>query len=800
MIRQIRLRCGGWVVAALMPGVGWNCLAEGATNDLSRVVVEGLPLDETVLPTARTVESVMGDYRTILETPRSVSVVTKAQMEARAISRATDFNQYSPGVYTPSRYGLANVPVIRGDLAEIYQNGQRTIYSRNALLASFNPVEAMDIVKGPGSAVFGPQGLAAGGYVNFVTKAPRFDGFQGELISRWGTYVPGGQSYFTPEWVLDVGGPVNEKLAYRVSYLGREADGYYRNTTDNRQDLYAALTWLPTERWTIDWNVQLQTARFNEVVGINRVTQELIDDWVYVAGPVVANPARPSWATPSQFALLDPAGAQRVKVYPWQTLNAPSDSAAGKRWSSQMTTTYVVSEQAKVVNRAYGETQESRKLSGYGYTEWIPENWMINDRLELHLDFDPSVGGREFPVRTISGVDVRYSELVSYQDFSVEPFFIHDVTQSPGGFVIPGLPAGTSAGGGYNVPGAPGYGGVPWASVGNQDSELLQAGLFSQWDVALHERFSVIVGARGDYYDASAASPAFVEVARGGLYESSADALKGSVFVSGILKWTPGLSSYVTYNRAAAVAGSANFGGVDGSGGDAGLERSLGAESELVEVGSKASLFGNRVYVGAALFRQSRVAPQLVGSPIGIETRGIELEAFYQPDRNFNASANLTLQDAKQDDASYQQTFSHLDGFPVGFVVDGQSGTGVGSPNYNAAAGRIRPAGRLRAASVPQVMFNAYLTYQFDNGFGASFGPQVTGEQWQDQVGNLRIPAQFTLNAFLFYRRPRWDVQVNFFNLTDERNWTSIDPGFAGNDLIFPEQPFRISGQVRYRF
>jgi len=800
MIRQFRFHCGGWLVAALMPGVGLSCLAEGGTNDLSRVVVEGLPLDETVLPTARTVESVMGDDRTILETPRSVSVVTKAQMEARAISRATDFNQYSPGVYTPSRYGLANVPVIRGDLAEIYQNGQRTIYSRNALLASFNPVEAMDIVKGPGSAVFGPQGLAAGGYVNFVTKAPRFDQFQGELISRWGTYVPGGQSYFTPEWVLDVGGPVNEKLAYRVSYLGREADGYYRNTTDNRQDLYAALTYLPTDRLTIDWNVQFQTARFNEVVGINRVTQELIDDWVYVAGPVMANPARPSWSTPSQFALLDPSGAQRVKVYPWQTLNSPSDSAAGKRFSSQMTTTYVVSEQAKVVNRAYGETQESRKLSGYGYTEWIPENWMINDRLELHLDFDPSIASQEFPIRTISGVDVRYSELVSYQDFSVEPFFIHDVTQSPGGFVIPGLAAGTSAGGGYNVPGAPGYGGVPWASVGNQDSELLQTGLFSQWDVALHERFNVIVGGRGDYYDASAASPEFVEVARGGLYNSNADALKGSVFVSGILKWTPALSSYVTYNRAAAVAGSANFGGVDGSGGNAGLKRSLGAESELVEVGSKASLFGNRVYVGAALFQQSRVSPQLVGSPIGIETRGIELEAFYQPDRNFNASANLTLQDAKQDDAGYQQTFSHLDGFPVGFIVDGQSGTGVGSPNYNTAEGRVRPTGRLRAASVPQVMFNAYLTYQFDNGFGASFGPQVTGEQWQDQVGNLRIPAQFTLNALLFYRRPRWDVQVNFFNLTDERNWTSIDPGFAGNDLIFPEQPFRISGQVRYRF
>ena len=121
------------------------------------------------------------------------------------------------------------------------------------------------------------------------------------------------------------------------------------------------------------------------------------------------------------------------------------------------------------------------------------------------------------------------------------------------------------------------------------------------------------------------------------------------------------------------------------------------------------------------------------------------------------------------------------------------------SPKPQAMSTTTSP-GRSRAASVPQLMFNAYVTYQFDNGFGASFGPQLTGEQWQNQEGSLRIPLQYTLNAFVFYRRPRWEVQVNFMNLTDERNWTSIDPSFAGNDVIFPEQPFRVSGQVRFKF
>ena len=778
-----------------------------STNATAKILVEGLPVEETVLPTVRPVQSVMGDDRSIIDTPRSVSLVTKAQMEARGVSRATDFNQYSPGVYTPSRYGLANVPVIRGELSEIYQNGQRIIYSRNSLLASFNGVEAMDIVKGPGSAVYGPQGQGPGGYVNFVTKAPYFDAFHGDLTARLGTYVPGGQSYFSPEWVLDFGGPVNDKLAYRVSYLGREAEGYYQNVKDNTQDIYTALTWVANDRLTLDWNTQFYTSRFNEVIGINRVTQELIDDGIYIAGPVqpknrFGDPLDSigPFGLNANFALLDPAKAQRVHIYPYQTINAPADFASGQKFSSQLIATYTVSDTAKVINRSYGETQESKKLSGYGYTELVPENWMINNRTEYHQEFAPSIFSKELPIKTISGVDLRYSSLLSYQDFGTEPFFLYDVTANPDTFRLPGLVTGQSAGAGFNVPGKPGFGGNPFPSSGNQDSTLFQSGFFSQWDVALHEKFSIVVGGRGDYFDADAKNPAFVEKAAGAFYDSSASVLDGSVFVSGILKWTPTMSSYVTYDLVNTVQGSSNFGGVDGTGGTAGLKRAMQSESELVEIGSKASVLDNKLFVGGALFQQTRQAPQLVGAPIGIETKGIELEAVYQPTRAFNASANLTFQDAKQDDFGYQQTYNYRDGYPAGFIVDGLPGTGFGSPNYNSANGRTRASGKQRAASVPQVMFNAYLTYQFSNGFGASVGPQVTGEQWQNQEGSLIIPTQYTINAFVFYKQKKWEAQVNFFNITDQRNWTSIDPSFAGNDVIYPEKPFSISGQLKFKF
>lgn len=801
----IPVRVGGVATLAFLSAITAMAQSSSSTNGpavMDKSVVEGLSLNETILPTARPLNSVLGDDRSIVDTPRSVTLVTKAQMEARNISRTTDFGQYSPGVYTPSRYGLAGVPVMRGDLAEIYQNGQRVIYNRNSLLPSFNGVEALDIVKGPGSAVFGPQGQGPGGYVNFVTKVPYFDSFHGDLTTRLGTYVPGGQSFFNPEWTLDFGGPVNEKLAYRVSYLGREGDTYYRNTKDNTQDIYTALTWRPNETWTFDWNAQLLTQRINEVIGINRVTQELIDDRIYNAGPVLPNnkfgdplTSTGAFGSNSSFGLLDVSKTYKTKIYPFNTINGVFDSSGGHLFHSQLISTYVISDTAKVVNRAYGEMQENKKLSGYGYTEYVPEDWMINDRTELHYEFDPKLGNWEVPIKTISGIDFRYSKLLSYQDFSAEPFFLYDAVASPTTYLLPSYTPGTSYGGGFNVPGAPGYGGNPFPSSGNQDSTLSQTGFFTQWDMQLFEKFSIVAGGRGDYMDASAASPEFVEKKRGAMYDSSASVFDGSVFVSGIYKITPQVSSYVTYDLVNAVSGSANFGGVDGTGGDSRLKRSLSTESELVEVGSKASLFKNTVFVGGSLFTQSRVAPQLAGPPIGIDTRGIELEAYYQPNRNFNASANLTAQEAYQGDTGYQQTGNYLDGYPTTFIQDGKPGTGAGSPNYN-----FTPRGKVRAASVPKFLFNAYLTYQLDCGLGASFGPQVQGSQWQNQQGTLIIPAQYSINAFVFYKQPKWEVQVNFFNVTDERNWTSIDPGFAGNDVIYAEMPFRVSGQLKFKF
>ena len=196
----------------------------GDVTILEKFNVSAVPIQEQILPTARPIGSVMGDAESILDIPRSVTSVNAEWMKERSIHDTMDLGQFSPGVYSPSEYGLACVPQIRGQLAEIYVDGQTTKFNRNSILPSFNGVEAIDIVKGPGSAVYGPQTDAAGGYINLVMKTPYFDATHGEIETTWGGWTSG-HSYSNPEFQVDVGGPLSKDLAYRASYLSRYGDG-----------------------------------------------------------------------------------------------------------------------------------------------------------------------------------------------------------------------------------------------------------------------------------------------------------------------------------------------------------------------------------------------------------------------------------------------------------------------------------------------------------------------------------------------------------------------------------------------
>jgi len=153
---------------------------------LSRFVVTGVPVEQSVNPLTRESSAVMGDARGPLDTPRGVSTITTALFNERQIHGVQEILLYSPSAYVGAAYGNVTMPNLRGDLAETYLNGQRLSYNYYGYFPSFNGVEAVDLVRGPGSVVFG-AGYFTGGYVNYVSKQPKFSGPETTVTTRLGT-------------------------------------------------------------------------------------------------------------------------------------------------------------------------------------------------------------------------------------------------------------------------------------------------------------------------------------------------------------------------------------------------------------------------------------------------------------------------------------------------------------------------------------------------------------------------------------------------------------------------------------
>jgi len=92
---------------------------------------------------------------------------------------------------------------------------------------------------------------------------------------------------------------------------------------------------------------------------------------------------------------------------------------------------------------------------------------------------------------------------------------------------------------------------------------------------------------------------------------------------------------------------------------------------------------------------------------------------------------------------------------------------------------------------------NFFAEYKFTNGFGIGLGPQIVGVQDANDQDTLHIPAEYSLNGYVFYHQKRWDVRINVNNMTNQRLLDTIDVSFAGNDQIFVRQP--ISASLTFR-
>ncbi|QXH47590.1 TonB-dependent siderophore receptor [Pseudomonas xanthosomatis] len=176
----------------------------------------------------------------ILNTPASVSVVTRKELEQRSVSTTEEALLYTPGVVSDF-YGSDDRNdyfQIRGFQATTYRDGL-TLSSMRGVREDPFAYERIEILRGANSTLFGPAD--PGGSVNFVTKQPRFEQFgQG--------YVTYG-SYNHRETGIDVGDSLNESntVAGRFTAKMQNSDREYEHSQDDNRFVMGGLTWAPTD-------------------------------------------------------------------------------------------------------------------------------------------------------------------------------------------------------------------------------------------------------------------------------------------------------------------------------------------------------------------------------------------------------------------------------------------------------------------------------------------------------------------------------------------------------------------------
>jgi iron complex outermembrane receptor protein len=179
----------------------------------------------------------------VIETPQSISIVTKDQMRAQNAESLNQILRYSAAVVPETRGATASrldQLTIRGFAPSTYLDGLRVPSSRDALPQkdAFD-LERVEVLRGPASVLYG-QGTPSG-VINMVTKRPLDTPFH-EVGVEYGTFNK-------KRTTFDLSGPIDDQgvYAYRVAGLFDEADGQVEHTETRRQSLSSAFTWRPDE-------------------------------------------------------------------------------------------------------------------------------------------------------------------------------------------------------------------------------------------------------------------------------------------------------------------------------------------------------------------------------------------------------------------------------------------------------------------------------------------------------------------------------------------------------------------------
>lgn len=588
-----------WAADAVLPTVVVSAEQETATGPVQGFV-------------ARRSSTATKTDTPLIETPSSVSVITRDRLEAMGSLTINDALQYTPGLATYGADARSDYYLtLRGLAANFYQDGLQLPITKPMASWRTDPyeLERVEVMRGPASVLNGSGD--AGGTINLVSKMPTKDHVNeiGVEAGNFGRY----------NLLTDLGGAIDKDgvWTYRLASKLGTSDVQGNPASDGRIIVAPSLKWQmnPATSLTLLAHYSKQDAASNS-------------NFLPYQGTVVPNPGS---GTISRNSFT---GDQNYNTYDkeQESIGYLFEHKLNDTWTFRQNFRFNHLDMDNKTVYDYGSVNAF--FPGYDPTNRNVFRVVGEQRVKLDRYSVDNQAIAKFKISDtqhtlLTGVDLQRQKTELPLQYGVDS----DSAGNP-------LPYDIFTGGSRTVDPTASFNLGAVSGVENPKQSLRQFGTYIQDQIKIKDRWVVTLGGREDWAHSGYADPASATPN----ITTSDKAFSGRAGV--VYLADNGLAPYISYSESFQPVT-----GINGANNGVGFKPTTGQQ---VETGIKYQPKGSRNSVTVAAFNinQQNVVTSVPGSMLSrqvgeVRSRGGEFEAVAEPILDWRLTAAYTYNDIK---------------------------------------------------------------------------------------------------------------------------------------------------------
>jgi len=765
-------------LAALAFGFASRAFAQAPVDE---IIVIADPLSFIGLEGSRTVYGLDLDYDDI---PRSISAISDETIARFNIDSVDDLAAVAPGTFTGSFFGVPGAVTLRGNRADTYFRGFKRAENPGTFPTPIGASERIEVVRGTTPAPYGAGRI--GGFVNttpITALTERRIGPDEHLVEIGATLGSYGKRVARASAGATFG--AGRRDAGLFGYVEYEnSNNFYRGIEPERVLFQGAATLRDDDRWSLEVGGAYHDSKgYRQTIGWNRVTQDLIDNGLYITGrdTDLADVNSDGKLTPDEVdaAVGSFFGTSNIRqfidfgVFPNAAFALDADigtatldprtvfisdrDVADAATATAYADLSVTAGDGELRVQAFYDSLNAQLYQSYGFAADYGAEVI---ELRASYEFPVTFGG--ISLKNIIGVSWRRYDNKTRQAFLSGYLAVdrRDLTVGPTGGDI------------FDDPFSEDRVGIRWdTDLSSLTSDLA---FFAVSNADLSDRVKLLASIRLDRFTAvSSNTGATIFNPDYGFTPFSGAEFRPSF---------EGSLSYALANdvRVYATVAQSNVLETNDAGGievDRIDQNNFVADSTLLEAGLKAGT--DALSAAVAVYRQQRTRTDPFGNVDEETSTGVEAEFKYLITDRWSANAALTVQETRIAPpgacGSGNGEFIVLP--PSRLGISPTAGFGGLFAALNASCLPELQNG-YRRRTTPAALASAFLSYTSPRtaagAFGATAGAYYVGSTGGKIVGAIRLPAYAIGKASLYWETEKLRITAHADNLFDQRYFLPV--------------------------